>query len=652
MAASVSQPPLSDLVKSINDTAQTARNVLTAMLVVAVSLTATVIATTDLALLRDSADVLPSLGVRMPVTVMYALAPPVFVFLHVNALLQLHLLSGRLAAFEEEMKALPVEADRRRWRQLLHGFAFVQLLAGAESREVEGDATLPLRFVGRLGRGLLQFVVSVSLYGLPILLLLAAQISFMRYQSWIVTGVQIAVLVVDIVLILWLRFALRLRAGRPGRRRYFATVGDITVAFLVLMIGAQAVPPGPALDDSHVRWDPANRSGEQPRPIGAWDDIIRPILSYETNVFDRATCGLIGVACRYLRLVRRTLINEDAKPGLLGDLDLEGETLRKAKADIIRLSLRGRNLRFADFENSKLFAVDLTEAQLESANFKEADLQGATFADAVLRGANLEFARLQGASLFAAQLQGAYLRQAELQGADLRLARLEGANLYRARLHGAELNRASLHGASLFEAQLQGADITKAKLLGANLERAMFQGARLDMVELLGASGRKLECSLLLATNVSFGPWTSAAAKIAEIEKMLEPASTPEQVRWMVSRNLKMATTRPFAALTCADGSRLDSERKPPFDRRAQYLRSLACRDGHAAASMVSARVREVWRQTSANAYALADLSALSQAADADCPGLAKLPAALRKDMDELLMTLMSGTELLHYQGR
>lgn len=80
-------PGLDKLVESIGHAAQTARNLLNAMLVVALTMTATMISSTDEAIFRDAAELFPTLGTRVTLSTAYALAPPLFVFLHINAIL-------------------------------------------------------------------------------------------------------------------------------------------------------------------------------------------------------------------------------------------------------------------------------------------------------------------------------------------------------------------------------------------------------------------------------------------------------------------------------------------------------------------------------------------------------------------------------------
>ncbi len=194
------KPELKDLVSAANEVAKTARDVLTAMLVVALTLAATMIAATDEALLRDSAEVFPGLGARVKLSTVFLLAPIVFTFLHANALLQLHLLAGRVRALDEEMKAQGlIDAARKPWRRMIHGFAFAQLLAGDDSH---GGG-----WGERLHRILLAFVSWLTIVAAPVGLLVAAQVSFVRYQSDIITHAHQGMVALDLALLLWFHFA-------------------------------------------------------------------------------------------------------------------------------------------------------------------------------------------------------------------------------------------------------------------------------------------------------------------------------------------------------------------------------------------------------------------------------------------------------------
>ena len=116
----------------------------------------------------------------------------------------------------------------------------------------------------------------------------------------------------------------------------------------------------------------------------------------------------------------------------------------------VTLSLRNRDLSYAN-----LLRVDLRQVDLSGAKAR-----GAILAATQLQGADLSRAQLQGAVLGVAQLQSADLSWAQLHGADLSWAQLQGATIRRAQLQGADLALAQLHGADLSRAQLQGADLS------------------------------------------------------------------------------------------------------------------------------------------------------------------------------------------------
>ena len=82
------------------------------------------------------------------------------------------------------------------------------------------------------------------------------------------------------------------------------------------------------------------------------------------------------------------------------------------------------NIEKADFSDTYIGLVDLTEAKLRFVNFERAVLDSTTLVGANLMGANLKEADLEGADL-----KGAKLRFANLEGADLTNADLTGAEV-------------------------------------------------------------------------------------------------------------------------------------------------------------------------------------------------------------------------------
>jgi hypothetical protein len=180
------------------------------MLAVAVYLMATVIATTDEVLLRGTFLEFSQIGVKVPVVASYALAPIVFLFLHVHTLIRYDMLAENLRLLDRELATtLPREADRDRCRQLLANVEFVQYWASPAG--------------SRWHSRLYAVVVWVMLVAVPILVFLATQISFLRYQSEFVTYVvHMGCLGLDLAALVyfWYRQARRRQDWRPrGRTR-------------------------------------------------------------------------------------------------------------------------------------------------------------------------------------------------------------------------------------------------------------------------------------------------------------------------------------------------------------------------------------------------------------------------------------------------
>jgi uncharacterized protein YjbI with pentapeptide repeats len=169
------------------------------------------------------------------------------------------------------------------------------------------------------------------------------------------------------------------------------------------------------------------------------------------------------------------------------------------------LSLRGRNLSYANFENASLIAVDfspdLNTEQMRTfqsvadsaeraggfaAPDNGTDIDGASFSGADLRGALLPYARGIGVNFRGANLQSSDLTHGQFQGADFSTAQIQEANLTGARLQGALFRDAQLQAAILTRAQLQGAVLDHAQLRETN-----FTGAAVNASQLLGTEWQR-----------------------------------------------------------------------------------------------------------------------------------------------------------------
>lgn len=190
---------LSELTSSANDAARTARGLIMAMLGTAVTLAATVLASTDQAILRDSLQAPFGIGVSIRLSIAYALMPPVFLFLHVTVLLQLHVLAVRIHSFNTRLKnESEPSAARDAWRQQLSDFWYVQYYVDDEEQPPGMEPVLEY-----IRNGLLWVVIQVSIVWVPLIILIGAQISFLRYQSETISTIHQLMVLLDIAFIIW-----------------------------------------------------------------------------------------------------------------------------------------------------------------------------------------------------------------------------------------------------------------------------------------------------------------------------------------------------------------------------------------------------------------------------------------------------------------
>jgi uncharacterized protein YjbI with pentapeptide repeats len=158
------------------------------------------------------------------------------------------------------------------------------------------------------------------------------------------------------------------------------------------------------------------------------------------------------------------------------------------------LTLRGRNLSFANFESAALIAADfspnLNNEQMGIFIFRDETgenlpanstvLTGASFSRADLRGVNFTYADARRVDFRSANLQSAVLQFGKFQAADFRLAKMQNATLDSARLQLADLSDARLEAADLTHAELQGAGLHGTAITSEQLRDAKWEGAMLD----------------------------------------------------------------------------------------------------------------------------------------------------------------------------
>jgi uncharacterized protein YjbI with pentapeptide repeats len=466
------EPPkyLASLIAAVNDGAKAAQAGALVFALVGVYLLATAFSASDEDLLRGRTVTISQIGATLPVSFSFAIAPFVFVFLHIYTLARYDMLAANVRQFLAELvRTVPLEADRERCRQLLANVEFIQALVASPGSSLYSP----------VWRWLVWGMVAVF----PVFVLLLVQINALRYQSEVITRVQQFGVLLDISALVWFFHRAPLDGSAPRPASRMAEVGRWAKLLWLpaIVMGLNLVYLNVVPADTNV-----GLVRYEGRPQAIWGYLTVALR----QPLDVVLCPSLKWGCRYLRVDHRTLVDHVWDEKAMADLR-RGGTDQVKLAAIEGLVLRDRSLRFAVLAGSSLFAADLNGADLRAASFENAGLLGTKLSDTSLQGADLSGARLEGADLSGAQLQRAILTYAQLRGANLYSAQLERAHFIEAQLAGANLHFAQLKDADLERAGLQGANLSRATLSGANLTGTQLQGADLRGAELLGAELRE-----------------------------------------------------------------------------------------------------------------------------------------------------------------
>ena len=513
------------LLDSVNETARIARTSLLLFLVVALYLLIIVGTTTDLMLLRGEIVALPLMEVGVPVVAFYIVAPLIFLLLHSNLLLRLRQLTETIKQWKANSKGL-----KDNHSSLVFPLDFARLLLDGKPRWA-------------LYGGFYSIIVL-----LPIVVLLALQMSFLAYQSSGITFWHQLIVTFDLMLLFsFVCFVIGTREGRKVERNYvlkmlFQMRGTVFSAGLVLILAwTIAVVPNGWQETMGIFvamlvglffllrfYVSKYLRNKQDNELNDFFLPTKHIVLY--GVILLSFLGIVAIAVdssqerfiqrqlsawvfadwwkeysitsyrpvrRFLNVAEQSIALKEAPPEIVGALiiketKLKGEEVKfkgeEAKFDPLCKYIGELDLSGRQLNYALFYGPQFSCVKLESAELYGADLKKAELHGADLSKVNLSEAKLHGADLYNTKLHGANLYKVKLHGADLFEAELHGANLYKAELHGANLSEAELRGADLYKAELHGANLYKAELHGVNLYKAELHSANLYKAELHGAN--------------------------------------------------------------------------------------------------------------------------------------------------------------------
>jgi uncharacterized protein YjbI with pentapeptide repeats len=556
------EPPkyLTSLIAAVNDGAKAAQAGALAFALVGVYLLATAFSATDEDLLRGRAVTISQIGATLPPSFSFAIAPFVFVFVHIYTLARYDMLSSNVRQFLSELQQSVLwEADRERCRQLLANVEFIQALVAPRAS----------RLYSWVWRWLVRGIIAIF----PVSVLILVQINALRYQSELITWVQRAWLFADLGALIWFFYRNPLRAAASRRERIAGSrrwavalwLGVIAACALVCRNALERVGPLAArIRPSLGRWARpvwarmAAVRGFADRSILRWSGLHteRVCTSMRRSArllwlrvaalgrFVYRDAGLQGesigartekwthllwmpAAIIVLNLLYLNVVPADADPFLVryeesaihfGRWSLPERIHRyladawRQPVDVLLCSPLGWGCRYLRVNNRTL--VDRTWDKKEIVDLRSGAFDPRKIESAidglVLRNRSFRFAIFENSWLLAVDLTGA-----DLRGADLEYANLSEAQLDRAQLTGTRLVTAHLQNASLVGVQLQGALLEGAQLQGANLYRAELQGANLSYAQLEGAAldRARLQCATLVGAQLQ-----GASLSVAELQ--------------------------------------------------------------------------------------------------------------------------------------
>lgn len=500
------------LLEAVNRSSDTAHMAWLIFLGIMAYLMIAVAGVTHKDLLLEKAVHLPILGVPIPQVQFFQFAPVFLLLFHLGLISQLVLLARKTLEFDISVRQL--EPTRRRTHPLrleLHNFFFVQGVAGPHR-----SAIMSL---------FLHSMSWLTLAILPVVLLLFIQISFLPYHNELITWTHRIALLLDIgVLILIGVFLTRAETSffqafwRTSITHPFSFLITFAVlAFVALFSFVVATIPGEPLDltvRKIFRIDERHKNADATSPYlhgftipyiwGRSDGSLFGFFHRNLIVTDidlvidkEVTAGERSITLRGRDLRFAQLDRSDLHQADMTGVDLEGASLVGTDLSRVRLNCQDETELLlgegrAEAKCASARGADFTGARLDGAHMTGIDLSGAKLENATLEGAVLKFAILEGTNFWNANLRKADLTAGiQAQGANFLVARMEGADLNGAQLQFADFSNAQLQGASLAHAHLQGAVLRDADLSTASLVRARLQGADMTGVDLSGADMRR-----------------------------------------------------------------------------------------------------------------------------------------------------------------
>ena len=487
-------------------------------------------------LFRDVSVELPQVGIGISIQQSYIVASLIFLYLHLQVLYLLSVLARKMWAFMEELEETHRydEVTRQRYFDVLSAFVFIQLFR---------DRHVPL-----FAWFLLWFGVVV----IPLVLLFAMDLSFVRYQSYKITIWHHIVFIIDFVFVMWSIWAVwpNTDKSRNSRADTFRVVVRrvviqaipiknirIWAATFVVVISVVFFVLYRFVDTAMEYSDLTFLVGTLIIFGGALIFHVEPRsdrVAYDQSIEIKMINGMIiltAVASVFMMIFLfhsvkpphfdTETVEKDRECIWKGD-GKEDNIVTKEDAscsnyidqflckslDFCRyLDLRYKWLTSTQtvdltgfvtnesvdesMEYGRHWSVsnlDMTDRSFRFADFRRAALHGADFRRAKLEGADFTFAKLHGTKFPEAQLRSTKFKRSESKDAVFIRAESQNADFSFSALQGANFSGAQLQGSNFEDAKLTGAFFIKAELQNVSFKDARLYVTDFHEAELQGAN--------------------------------------------------------------------------------------------------------------------------------------------------------------------
>lgn len=509
-------------------------------------------------LLLNAPVVLPFLGIALRLDSFFLFGPLVLLFVHFGLLVQHVLLSRKIIELDDILVEDESWRGKRRHplRLELHSYFYTQALAGSNRSAVFAM--------------FLHGMVWLSLVLLPVFLILYFQVTFLPYHNEGITWAHRIFFMVEIIILLGVGIFLR----KPNANFWQALARTSTqhasnfyVTFIAVMVGlffsvGVATFPDEWIDrklreiggvftktitfktnnkkegvvESKIFSPTAYFFSNTGYTVSGFKNMFHrnlivvdeDLVTTQDSVSEDVTISLRGRNLRYADLSRSDLQGADFTNTLLGHAKLVGTVLKKAKfgctelqeEDLANATVEGylkrgcAQLGKTDFSSADLRLADFRSTYSRGAKFNNALLDGTRFDWAILTQSSFESAKGGQASFVNAVMPESNFFGAQMQGADFSGAIALGSNFGNANLQGTIFSLAQLQGVSFETAQLNVADLTLADLFGTNFTDAEIGGADFSSSEVWGTLPPTVEAtSPVYFANMSVEPPSEAAIK-------------------------------------------------------------------------------------------------------------------------------------------